>query len=1593
MGCNFVAALVTPLLSLATGTLPSQYDCQQDQDVMGACREAALEITTGSCLPALVSLVREHGTSSRTRPIDLRRVAMETLVASVHAVGEMGKAWADGKYEEGLELAHAPSKLKDAMILLNEEAVTEMALQVLQSSSTGQSLGSTHDTPASRIREGAAMILASLTGCSAQAIMDLQTQQILSQLLISSNDASMTMTPSSLRADAAPRCLGILETVSSILMFAWQHPSGASSELLDRLIEVLDAGAISYISKVLSVKIDWESKEKAVGGMKGRTVCFKLLCCLFGIALTDETAIGMRRLMDAVDTDAMHYQQSSRNSRDKRDRGPNNIIEATLSSLQTASNFARRALMGSLSIGKHYHTALMDMMEAAVLATGSMCGSSIAPGGGEGTLIKGDNFLVLRNDEFVSRRTSICSAACDVVVRVGRSGPPLVPTMLVGGFGEGTLLASLRLSLAIAQNGTKEQHAKLAFSGILVPISDILRSALTAGDLYKFSSALTLVRFCGPHIAAGEGGGIQSVRDAIKVATNVLTLPINPDASIEQIETQEALKSECISAIESLSRNAALWNSISTDALPSLVRYLQSTSDSVVGGRGSSRHKETQCAVLRAILQIVQVPSHAVSAAEAGLVEPLGKLLKSGKVYRHDNDDEVPMLALEVLHVIAKNPESRRKARFLDIGVVRSICAAIGYAATKTAKQPTDPRADITASGLEIIHFVLIDIESDTDAATVLQSPAAIAFLDAVASEPHFVKAMCSTFLLKSEMKIKRHDTENEWGDGDTYDVPEVYGPPLVLVKDACGSYQDTHHAVAALLMTTAVYACAIDSRKSATFWNTCLLKDAQKANSNVDLLDCLQTSCTFSAIFLASLDEDYKPFVPLNPRQQQDYMTILRPLVRHRLLQALKDSIDEAAPDENESADPYILSVLVHFNVPQIGLSLWKDPALLDLAFGLIKKVVEIDPDDILHLFVASKEAILSLFDLLNLDPSNNPGTVDVTEIRKFLAGILGKLAENGLLTRAVEQFDVRSSAIGALAAACLLEEDNPQHPDEEEDMTSNRLSSGLMKCLVQLCAVNDGSKKNGDGSKRIILSPVEAGAIAQNLGKKLCHMVLSRFLERAKLQQYEMEEDEEIMDAPDVAMLCAVAQHPNALRTIRSIGGLPALSQIAAEGESSAVFALKKACEDDASLLLEDDTYLCIMALFSEANEDASWRSDLATRRQIEGAAFEMLGRLCSSSQLGRKTIARTEKCNDCATKALEVVSSFITTDETLPQTLEDDENSKEKDKNASEENSEDSNIDSESLENEAVAPPSYDEVKTPDKVAELVNMEDADLGVSCFSFLSAVVPVVSVRKTMLEDENFINASSIIATKCLHGALQFEAVKLLKNLSPYAESDTTLSTDRVGNILHCVLQCDLKSSGSETINANLLHGTAVSGIQIIFDCLQGDTQLEIANTLVKRFTKLVKSYTAARAASGEKDRQNGGELAVNLSLVLLLGRGKDSACEAFTHQLLSSCLHLVQWRYDPKTKMDQLSDKICWDSAVTHCLQILSLTLSSTDRRLADANIDLAALSKTVLMLARPGKAPRKAIDVNSALTRVTETGDAAAKVSAQKIMDRLF
>mmetsp|Transcript_13508 Transcript_13508/g.31750 ORF Transcript_13508/g.31750 Transcript_13508/m.31750 type:complete len:2174 (+) Transcript_13508:146-6667(+) len=1572
MGCQFLASLVLPILldPIGCATLPSQYDYRNDNSGLGACREAALEIASGSCLPALESLVRENGRLSR--PLELRKLAMETLASTVLSIGEMGKSWAGGKYEEGMERNGAPATITRAVASLNDEGLIDVALDVLKSSSV-QSLGSANDTPISRIRESGGIILGALTSCSAEAIMELHSRQVLSSLVLAANDDSMT-SPSTLRGDTAPRCLGMLEAASAVLMFAWQHPSGASSELLDRLIEALDAGTITYLFRVMNSKIDWDSRDKSSGGMKARSAACQLLCCLFGIAMTDETAIGMRRLMDACDDD-----QSQRHVR----KGPRNVMEAVLTVLQKSLNGAHKMLAGGITRGPHYQAALLDLVESSLLATGSMCGSSIAPGGGDGTMIKGDAMLAMRADEFESRRKEVCKVACDVVIRGGRNGPALLPTILVGGFGEGSVTASLRLALAIAQNGSEEQHSKLALSGLLVPVSDLLRASLARGDLYKFSAALALVRFCGPYVAAGTRGGVQSVRDAIRVATNVLTLPINPDASVEQIETQEALKSECINALESLSKNAALWSAISTDALPSIVAYLHSSCE--VGSNKISL-PETRSSALRAILQIVQVPSHAVSAAEAGLAEPLGRMLKSNNVLRsrgQDVDENMQVLNMEVLHILVARPESRRYCKLLQGDILQAICSAIGYSTSENTSYKSDSMGHFVLLGLEILLFMLGDIESsgNGDTATILQSQGAIAFLDAVASEGRFVRGLCATLLEKTGMKIRSHDSTV--GDDYMLDVPDFYGVPLLLVEEKCAGFDNTHDAAAAILFATSVFSCAIESRKSEAFWKFAFLQDLHKFKEESE---CIRTSSTFCAIYLRLLTEDFVGFVPNSVAGKRDYENLTRPLVRYRLLEAMKTSLDDLTTESvlgHSEIDLYMLSLLVHFNVPHLCLSVWQDPALLELSYGLIKTMVEADPDEVIHLFVESKEAIMSLFDLLNIDQSTE-ALVEVTEIQRFLATTLEKLAQSGMLTDAVEKFDVRTSAIAALATACLSEKE--QVADDEEELTSNKLASGLMQTLVELCAVSNTE----DEKKAIELSSGEAEAIATSLGQKICKMVISRFLERAKLQEYEIEDEENIMDAPDVSMLCALAQHDIALQALRSVGGLHAIAMVAGEGEITAVLALQKGCKDDPSLLLEADTYASILSLFSPEKENLYYRHGESLRFKIETAAFELLSQLCMASARGRNAVSTTHDFQHSLNRALEIISKVVSDDDEV-----DNGNESESDNKSEVVEGENDDVDgdeSEESEEKREGKIEEDDKETNQSTSKGFTstvVEDPNLLAASYSFLSAMTSVRSTRIFLLENGKFIKASSALIRDNDNSNLQFAALRAITKLAPYSGSDGSLSADSVGELLQTALVAEPKISekGNFGWNRNLYHLQAVEGALVVFDSLPKSKQEGIFKEVTTRYIKLLKNHSISRSTkAGEK--AYGGELAFNLTTFMMVAKGKDCVANCFDLNLVLALVNTVQWRYDPKTTIDETST-VYWDATTTQCLQILAQVLYQEESKLTAGGIKVKNLKNSVFMVARPGKAPRKAIDFLSALKLISQGGEAAAKISSQRIL----
>jgi hypothetical protein len=114
-----------------------------------------------------------------------------------------------------------------------------------------------------------------------------------------------------------------------------------------------------------------------------------------------------------------------------------------------------------------------------------------------------------------------------------------------------------------------------------------------------------------------------------------------------------------------------------------------------------------------------------------------------------------------------------------------------------------------------------------------------------------------------------------------------------------------------------------------------------------------------------------------------------------------LGDSLSELtteAIDESKTLDNYMLSLLVSYDLPSIFLSVWKDPALLELTYELLKMTIEADPDGVLYLFVNVKESVVSLFDLLNHKPEG-ASDYDSKPIRQLVVSTLENLAKPGLL------------------------------------------------------------------------------------------------------------------------------------------------------------------------------------------------------------------------------------------------------------------------------------------------------------------------------------------------------------------------------------------------------------------------------------------------------------------------------------------------------------------------------------------------------------------------------------------------------------------
>lgn len=106
----------------------------------------------------------------------------------------------------------------------------------------------------------------------------------------------------------------------------------------------------------------------------------------------------------------------------------------------------------------------------------------------------------------------------------------------------------------------------------------------------------------------------------------------------------------------------------------------------------------------------------------------------------------------------------------------------------------------------------------------------------------------------------------------------------LALVHESCSGFKSTHEAVNAVFMSAAVFAGAIESRRSESFGNLCFLQDVI---STSDPCEPPLARATFPAYILFLIDTEYMPFLPQNKENHHDSDLLCKPLVLHQLLES----------------------------------------------------------------------------------------------------------------------------------------------------------------------------------------------------------------------------------------------------------------------------------------------------------------------------------------------------------------------------------------------------------------------------------------------------------------------------------------------------------------------------------------------------------------------------------------------------------------------------------------------------------------------------------------------------------------------------------
>jgi len=1598
MGCAFASALISPLLTDPRGSGRTLQFCSSSaasgmgldskDDGLASYRNAALVLVVGSgsddvairsdasCLPALIQILKSGLGQSwgghSTRSMKLQVMAGECLAAISLAVGHI-------VCETAVNASHSmygPLRRKAvrALEVMEQEQIYDVAFRIVTSASSS-SLDASRNTPQSRLREAAGLIILACASCSSECASYLISNRAVSELVAIAGESRMLTSSSALRGDWASRGLCFLEASTTLLLQAWKNTrrddDTSSTSPLSLLLEALDAGAVGIASRVVKWKVELHNHDKAYSNIRVKTaVCF-MLSAMFGIARDDDqNAVGTSRLYNAIDADcaaALAYENHG--------KGRSDLIASTIALLKATAPYAQRFANGNLTTGTSDDEPLpmMDLSEACFLAVGSICGA-ITGCFASGTIgsstscndlhmvLKSSDFGALKSDKHSHLRRDASVMACEILTMRTDQGP-FLPNVLIGTIGESCIVPALRLTLAVVQNGHEELRGEVVRSGMLIPLGDILQNALSSGDRYTFSAALAIFRFCGPYATVGlvDSGSFASLKNAIRTMSCVLAISENAnDPNEKRTNILNSLKLESLETMEALSSNDSLQSSISNDALPALAELLNSEKEEVV------------CFALKTIQKLISIPSSAAAVANTGIVASLIQLLQGNIA------ENVQEVAFDVLHTVAlsKSGDLNIIVRLLSCGTVEAIATLLGSATASL---------HVTEIGLDILLLVMT--LSDPSVTSSLHPSAKEGMLqqlrDAFVGQDQFVRALAATMLGAEKTRIVDNTLIPLSDNGNRYPFSPLYGHPLPVNETrSVGAVGHQYKAIQILFKLSSLMCCETREHHKEDFTNAFLLKEI-RGSSPISAIAC----CTFLDVLN---DEKNGICVPTNVVDKELYFEEHLPLVRVFLLEGLSACLDESlSSDETKDMAEVIIST---FRIPQLCLVFCQSHTLAPEAFDLLQNVVLPLPIETLgNMLLEDKSTLIALFGLVT---GKNGHESNREYVNQKMALLLGNLAKAGLLPNAIERLDLRKHAIAALSAAILINGNEDSTIDDDEESLPRI-------CIESLATIL--SNENDE----IEMSELESRTMADAIGKSLSTTVLNRFFVQANLETT-MESIDHSIDraaistSAEAKLLCSLAESPESLIILGNVGGLEAISLIAHEGIITAIRAIRKACEISPKSIIDVDAHLSIMdALIKIRHQQTVDSSRLAELREVAIHCIHTITVLVESDGT-RSAIVEAEQSLECLNAAADIISACASFHCTVSTTEASDPVESQKEYAAS---GNGINVKSEgspvmqskkcSDEKAKVEEPEGDpitEVEIDDEAGvettngytekekfetapqetpwqEMLSKDDFSLEKTVFSLLRAFGRIQPHRDAMTKNEILIlalkNLSQIDELPQIR--LQTEALDLLATLSLFVgrSCQGSLSQGSLADLFSTVVESRTRAlqitrdRHEQQALKNLLQ-LSVLGLHSSFCSLNADSKAKSMRVASDLFVYMADSLFKGSKSRRSMAQKADGVLFCNLATFFILSIGNDASRNLIiTRRFLSSLIRFVLMTaglstVDCHIPTASSEGSEYWASALAHCLFCLSCTMNETSQE--ELGVSFKALIEGVQFAMKP-------------------------------------